>query len=292
MITLKAKDTTFTLEERESYYQKLLKELPKPSVLLQTCNRTELYSGKGPAPINIVKHLFRVTSGLESTLIGETAIQSQVKTAYQKATEQNKLSKELHSLFQNAIRVGKRIRHETAISRGATSHSQILVDFLTNQNIDLTKMNITIIGVHNLANNLLNYLIKKGATTIFIGNRTYEKATLLAKKHNCHAFKLETLNNVLNKTDILISATSAPHIIIRHNNIPKNKEMTIFDLAVPRDVDSAISKLNNIKLYNIANLETLISKNLMKRKNEIIKAEEIIDQELEKYSQKNETTKY
>ncbi len=118
----------YSLEEREAYSRTLLQQAG--TVLLQTCNRIELYYGEGDVPDDVARHLFRVTSGLESALVGERAVQGQVKNSYMQAISQYRLPTAMHKLFTSALQVGKRVRTETEISHGAVSHSLAAIEII------------------------------------------------------------------------------------------------------------------------------------------------------------------
>jgi glutamyl-tRNA reductase len=259
-----------------------------PGVLLKTCNRIEFYEGVGLANEDVINHLFRVVSGLESNLIGEIAIQGQVKNAYIEASRKFCLSPGLHSLFQYALNVGKKVRTESQLSRGAISHSQAATEVILKSCIELNKSLITIIGVHKLNEDIIKFLLSKGAETIFLGNKSFEKAAELAEKHGCSVFRLDQLKEFLKFTDVLISATSAPHTIVNFDLFPKNKEMLILDLAFPRDVDETIGNIKGVKLYNLEDIENVVTQNIGARKNEIAKAEQIIEEEVRKFQLKQQ----
>jgi len=283
MVSLQAIDQALPLAEREIYIKHIKSHFLNEGVFLQTCNRVELYSGGGHIPQNIISHLFRVVAGLESSLVGETAIQGQVKDAYLVASRNKRLDKSLHKLFQTALFVGKKVRSETPISRGAVSHSQAAVNIICRSFQEIGNSRITVIGVHNINENIIRYLTKKGARTIFIGNRTFDKAKALSIKYSCQAFRFNELEKVLDQTDILISATSAPHLIINQDDFPGNKRMCIIDLAVPRDIDENIGSLKDVKLFNIEMLEGMVEQNIDNRKNAIKNAEHIVNQEVERF---------
>ncbi len=259
----------------------------KDGILLKTCNRVECYSGKGKVPDEVTRHLFRVVSGLESAIIGETAITGQVKQAYQEAMQNNELDKSLHKLFQTALYVGKKVRHETGISRGAMSHSQAAVNLLFDTIKNVKNLNITVIGANALNEKIIKFLVSKGAETIFIGNRTYEKAQKLAIKYNARALRFDSLVETLKKTDVLISATSAPHFILKKENFHINRQMYILDLAVPADVDPLIGDLPNVSLFDIMTIEKHIQKNIRVRTEKVLQAEKIIKKEVQLFSKIN-----
>ncbi len=272
-----------SLYKRENELEEFLKLSSQPGIRLLTCNRSEFYSGEGDVPEEIVRHLFRVISGIESNLIGEIAILGQVKEAYFQALSQYKLSKGLHVLFQTAFYVGKKVRNKSAISKGAMSHSQAAVELICASGINLDKALITIIGAHKLNEDIIKFLISKGAETIFLGNKSFEKAQVIAQKFGCETFRLDEIKEFLQFTDILISATSAPHEIVHLNDFPANKKMLVIDLAFPHDIDKEIGNLDEVTLYNLENIENKVNQNIENRKDEILKAETIIDLEVKKF---------
>ncbi|MBA3052306.1 glutamyl-tRNA reductase [bacterium] len=282
MITCRSKDLKHSLEERERYYSGI--KLPENNaVMLHTCNRIELYHGEGFAPEDVVRHLFRVVSSLESAIIGETAIQAQVRAAYENARNTSRLSAEMHRLFQHTLKVGKRIRTQTNISKGAMSHAYAVIEILKQDNIDISTSGITIIGVSNLNESVIKYFSGKGNQTIFIANRTYNKALEMGKKYGCETVKFGELPCAIGASDIVVSATSAPHLIIKKGDLIKAGNITLFDLAVPRDIDPEIALMRGVSLYNIEDIEKRIALNKNIRSCEIKKVEKIIETEISRF---------
>lgn len=273
--------TNYRLEEREKLFEAVRLDPAIPHVLLATCNRTEVYWGMGEVPEDVALHLYRIVAGLESSLIGERAIQGQVKRAYAEASANYRLSPSLNRLFQSALHVGKRVRTETGISEGAVSHSQITVDILRQRKVDLNEKIVSIIGVNKLTEDILKYLKARGAVNIFLSNRNHEKACALASRYGGTAMSLDKKRPLLQFTDVLICATSAPHSIIHLDDFPEEKgEMLIFDLAFPRDVDGEIGQRKAVTIFNIEDIERFSQENRSLRNNEIEKAEEIIREEI------------
>jgi glutamyl-tRNA reductase len=280
MIQLFSIQPNNSIAKREIAFAALTSNLNEPGVMLQTCNRIELYTGKGKVTAELAQHLFRVVSGLESNLLGETAIQGQVRNAYVEACKKYQLSASLHHLFQTALFVGKRVRNDSGISRGAMSHSQAAVEVISNSGINLNKALISLIGAHKLNEDIIRFLLAKGAETIFLANKSFEKAEPIARKYNCQVMKLDQLLEMLHFSDILISATSAPHLIVKYDDFPKEKQMLILDLAFPRDVDERIGQLPYISLHNLEHIEYQVNLNKDKRKEVIKLAEKIIELEV------------
>ena len=267
-----------SLEAREAYFQGL--HVERGAVLLQTCNRVELYYGEGDVPDDVARHLFRVTAGLESALIGERAVQGQVKDSYQQAQLQYRLTAEMHKLFSCALEVGKRVRTETEISQGAVSHSLAAIEILQQEQVDLSQSRITIIGVNKLTSDILKFLKNKGARMVFLANRSQMKAHQLADPLGISVFELHDKQRFLADTDILISATSAPHAVIDATDIPFGKKLLAIDLAFPRDIDPSIGRLPNVRLYNLSDVERRVRENISVRKSEVVRAEAIIEEEI------------
>ena len=267
-----------SLEAREAYFQGL--HVERGAVLLQTCNRVELYYGDGDVPDDVARHLFRVTAGLESALIGERAVQGQVKDSYQQAQLQYRLTAEMHKLFSCALEVGKRVRTETEISQGAVSHSLAAIEILQQEQVDLSQSRITIVGVNKLTSDILKFLKNKGARMVFLANRSQMKAHQLADPLGISVFELHDKQRFLADTDILISATSAPHAVIDATDIPAGKKLLAIDLAFPRDIDPSIGRLPNVRLYNLSDVERRVRENISIRKSEVVRAEAIIEEEI------------
>ena len=267
-----------SLEAREAYFQGL--HVERGAVLLQTCNRVELYYGEGDVPDDVARHLFRVTAGLESALIGERAVQGQVKESYQQAQLQYRLTAEMHKLFSCALEVGKRVRTETEISQGAVSHSLAAIEILQQEQVDLSQSRIAIVGVNKLTSDILKFLKNKGARMVFLANRSQMKAHQLADPLGISVFELHDKQRFLADTDILISATSAPHAVIDATDIPAGKKLLAIDLAFPRDIDPSVGRLPNVRLYNLSDVERRVRENISVRKSEVVRAEAIIEEEI------------
>ena len=274
---------TSSLIEREQFLKNLQLPVYTPHVLLQTCDRIEIYKGEGSVSEDIALHLFSVVSGLDSSLIGESAIQGQVKTCYLDACRKFSLSAGLHKLFQTALSVGKRVRTESAISQGAVSHSQAVIECLLHEKIPLKNALITLLGINKLNEDIIKFLQSKGAVSIFLGNRYLPKAQVLAAKYECKAFPLDNMKPFLEFTDVLITATSAPHLIVKPEHISPNQKILILDLAFPRDVDERIGQLPNVTLYNLEDIKRRVNQNRDSRRGEMTHAFQIIDEEVGKF---------
>lgn len=270
-----------SLSEREDYFVQLNRSEVGPSVFLQTCNRVELYYGDGEIPDSVARHLFRVVCGLESAIIGERAVQGQVKEAYLAARDSGeKLSAGLHKLFECALQIGKRVRTETQISHGAVSHSLAAIEIIEREQIDLRNARIAIVGVNKLTEDIIKFLKNKGAKVVFLANRTEEKAHRMADPYGIDVFRLDEKNRFLPEADILISATSAPHTIIFKEDLNPQRKLLAIDLAFPRDIDPAVTDLEGVRLYNLQDVERQVQNNIAVREDEVQKAELMIEEEI------------
>jgi glutamyl-tRNA reductase len=276
--------TNSSLADREKFFNELRLPENTPHVLLQTCDRIELYWGEGTVPEHIAHHLFSVVSGLDSSLVGECAIQGQVKNCYQESAARYKLSGSLHKLFQTALSVGKRVRTESAISQGAISHSQAVIECLIQEQIPLKNALITMLGINKLNEDIIKFLQAKGAMSIFLGNRYFEKAQEMAARYDCRAFRFDEMKSFMEYTDVLITATSAPHTIVRPEHISTNQKILILDLAFPRDVDERVAAMPNVTLYNLEDIKRRVDQNLASRQQKMKLAFEIIDNEVAKFN--------
>ncbi len=270
---------------RESWLSRL--QRPHPSVLLCTCDRTEMYSGDGEADEITLRHLFRVAGGLDSPLLGENAILGQIKNSYAQAVQDHFISPGLHRLFQHALRTGKRIRKETSLGVGAMSHAQGVMEVINQEGINLADKNVIIIGVNKLSKDLLSYLVKKGAKTLLLGNRTLERAQILAAQFGAQAFSLDHLVPTLRNGRLIITATAAPHSIITPAHWPTDGvKRTIFDLSFPRDVEIAVSQLPEVQYFGLTEVENRVDQNKENRKKAISQAERIVGEEILRYKRR------
>jgi glutamyl-tRNA reductase len=277
-------------------------------LILATCNRTELYFStqsnchksaikhigqclQGYAEYattskdyfyhlfddNAIVHLFRLISGLESMVVGEYQIVSQIKEAFKFARQQSSVDKILDRLFTKALEVGKQVRTQTGISRGAFSVSYAAVEKCREHFSDLEKRKILLIGAGETGELVVKNLHKRGCKNISIANRTFEKARLLAGRFQADIVPFEDLPSAINKAEIVISSVSGEHLISKKliGNGPDHKIMMI-DLGVPRNIEPTLSELKNIRLLNIDNLQKVVIQNEEKKKTYFDTADEII----------------
>ena len=229
-----------------------------------------------------VEHLFKVASGLDSLVIGEMEILGQVKKAYQDARESLTTGKVLNRLFEKAFNTAKKIRTDTFIGRGAVSVGSAAVRLAEKILGELIYRAVLIIGTGSVGEQLVLYLKKSGIKSIVVTNRTLEKAQDLADRFAATAVSFEDFRARLVEVDIVIASTGAPHCIIRNDDIlslmPKRKQRPLFiiDLAVPRDVEAEVNRIDNVYLYNIDDLEKIVDENMKLRTSELDNCSKII----------------
>ncbi len=303
---------SFSKKRVDDVYRLLHNEVIKEAVILSTCNRTEIYAttdyperakkflcdGLGIRNYeeqyfyfleneDVIKHLFQVAGGLDSQVVGESQILGQVRNAYCQAKELGMTGKYLNKLFQKAIEVGKIVREKTKISEGNISIGSVALKMIENLCGNLKNKKILIIGTGKIGELVAKYLVDRGITGTFVANRTYKKAKELAEKINGKAVRFSSLRDEIRVTDVIISATASPHLILEKELVQeimesREKPLCIMDLALPRDVDPEIKNINNVVLYNLDDLNLLIGENYKKRMKEAKKAEKIIEEEVKK----------
>lgn len=238
-----------------------------------------------------VEHLFKVASGLDSMIVGETQITGQVKEAYEIALSEKTTSLILNHLMKRALFTAKRVRNETRIDDNPVSVSYAAVGLIKKVFDELSKKSILLIGAGEMAELALKHLIGNGVKNVYIVNRTFERAKELAKEFNGVAVPFENLKEQLIKTDIVICSTAATNYVITKKMVkevmPLRKYRPIFfiDISVPRNIEPACNDLDNVYLYNIDDLQDVVDSNLLERKKEAEKALSIVQQETEKFFQ-------
>ena len=285
-------------------------------VIVSTCNRTEIYatvdemdegliairtflsqrSGITVSEISdftyshnlydAARHLFRVASGLDSMLLGETEILGQVREAYRQACENNTTNRIINTLFQQAIAIGKRVRRETGIDRNAASISYAAVELAKNRLGRLSGCTALIIGAGHMSELAMKNLAASGVNSIIIANRSFRRAAELAEQFACRAVNFYDFGEHLIDADIVISSTAAPHYVLKTADVSDiiirraGKPVVMIDLAVPRDIEGAIGELPGVALYDIDALETVVDRHMAERWQAAQKGEAIIEEEL------------
>jgi glutamyl-tRNA reductase len=236
----------------------------------------------------VVHHLFRVAAGLDSMLVGEPQILGQMKRAHAIAREAGGLSGLLDEAIMHAFTVAKRVRRETAIGNAAVSVSYAAVELAKKIFGNLAGKTIFVIGAGKMSELAAKHLLRAGASSILVTNRTYDRAAELAQAFHGTPVPFEQLPDHLAKADIVLSSTGAAHFIIGKEQAEKalsaRKQRPIFfvDIAVPRDIDPAANELDNAFVYDIDDLEQVVDANKKQREREAVWAEEIVRQEVQK----------
>lgn len=289
-------------------------------IILCTCNRTEVYTlaGKGTpaesaslsflnARANLsqadllqhiyvyhgeaaVKHLFQVTSGLDSMIIGEFEILGQVRRALEEAEKSRLVGLPLLSLFRHAVRVGRRVRAETGISKHALSVSSVAVDLAARVVGDIRHCRIVVIGAGEAGRLVAKACRERGASQIVVVSRSQEKGAALAAMLRGTWVPMENLGQVLVTCDIVISCSGAPHSVLKLGLVQQvmstrpEHPLVIIDIAVPPDVEYQVKQLNNVFLYDIDELTKVGESNHKQRQNEIQRAMQIVDDEVARFT--------
>ena len=242
-----------------------------------------------------IEHLFRVTSGLDSMVIGETQILGQVRDAFLASQQLKATGSYFNTLFKQAVTLAKKAHSETGISNNPVSISYAAVEL--GKRIFGTYMNKTvmIIGAGKMSELTVKHLYANGANRVIVVNRTFERAQELAHKFKGIPCTLDEMPNHLSDVDIIISSTGAPGYVLTKNDIQshvqkrKSRPLFMMDIAVPRDLDPQISGLPNVFLYDIDDLEHIVDKHLQERKREAAKIEVMITAEIAAFEQWTKT---
>lgn len=286
-------------------------------VVLSTCNRTEFYlvaacaadalallenhlakktlMGDQVTPhfyrkqkSEAARHLCRVVSGLDSMMLGETEIFGQVKTAYKTAHSAGATAGVLNRLFQRAFSVGKKVRTETRIQEGATSVGNVAVDLAEKIFGHLKDSEVMILGAGEMSRVTAQSLVSRGARSIFVSNRSFDRAEELAAEMGGSAVRFDEWQSVLERVDIVISSTGSPHAIVQRADVEKARRarkyrpLFFIDIAVPRDIDPAVGEIEEVYLYDIDTLEQLADQARSRRQEQIRECEKIIEAEMAK----------
>jgi len=237
-----------------------------------------------------VEHLFRVSSSLDSMILGEAQILGQVKEAYSLARDLRSTGLVLNQLFEKAFSIAKKVREETGIAERSVSISSAAVELAQKIFDDLENHTVMLVGTGEMAELAAKHLISYGVKTIYVTSRTYERAANLARALNGSALDFEAFKNELHRADIVITSTSAPNFIIKKEIVEKaiherrNKPIFFIDIAVPRDIEPDVNDLENVYLYDIDDLQVVVSANIKEREKEAKNAMNFISQEVTKFN--------
>ncbi len=284
-------------------------------VLLSTCNRTEFYLAEPREAVpdavwallgerlsgdravqqygyverdrDAVRHLYRVSAGLDSMVLGESQIQGQVREAWE--TSRPQAGPVLHRLFQSALLVGARVRTETRLGTGSASVPSAAVAVAHKIFGDLTGRSALILGAGDMAELAASCLVGEGARVTLVANRTYERARAIAEQLGARALTLDEAWPHFADTDIALCSTAAPHAVVTWERVAAaiggraGRPLCILDLAVPRDVEPAVGQLENVFLYDVDDLQAVAGQAAAQRRGEIPAAEGIVNEEVERF---------
>ncbi|HKN35970.1 MAG TPA: glutamyl-tRNA reductase [Terriglobales bacterium] len=244
---------------------------------------------------DMVRHVFRVTSSLDSMVVGEPQILGQVKEAYAVARTAGTVNSQLDSLLTRAFAVAKRVRTETAVGSSAVSVASVAVELAKKIFGSLNGKHVYLVGAGKMSELAARHLLAHGAASIFVANRTYDRAVQLARKFSGQAILFEQLYETCDRADIVITSTGAPFAIFRREHGEaflarrRNRPMFFIDIAVPRDVDPEVNKLDGIFVYDIDDLQQAVSAHVADRKKEAERAEAIVANEVERFQARLQT---
>ena len=239
--------------------------------------------------LETIRHLFRVTASLDSMVVGESQILGQVKTAYDASREAGGAGTILNRLFTKAFSVGKRTRSETTIAAGAVSISYAAVELAKKIFNTLEGKTVAIVGAGEMSELTAKHLVSNGVSNVIVANRTYERAVKVAEKFNGTPLAYDNDLRFLIDADIVISSTNAPDYLIKRHPLAdimrkrKHRYMFLIDIAVPRDIEPDVSKIDHAFLYNIDDLEAVVAANLKDRQHEATRAEQIVTEEAKRF---------
>ncbi|MBE0544626.1 MAG: glutamyl-tRNA reductase [Verrucomicrobia bacterium] len=288
------------------------RQIAEEAVILSTCNRVEIYAGTSLEPdrafaelreflVTIhdyrdplgdeiytlseprsLEHLFRVACGIDSMVLGETEILGQLKRAYELALQHRHTGGKLNKAFQRAFHVAKHIRTETNIQRGSVSVASVAVELAEKIFNSLADHDVMVVGAGDTSEKTARALLSRGARSIIVANRSYDRAVALASELGGRAVQFADWAKDFEHVDIVISSTAAPHHILDRPTLEQfmkqrgQRPMLLIDIAVPRDIDPEVNLVENVYLYNVDDLHAIAADYLKQRKEEIARCEVII----------------
>lgn len=330
LLGLNHKTAPLEIRERFAYGEDqvpdLLKRICEPPgidelAMLSTCNRTEIYAvtqepslcrsrllelfqGQGHPDFlyvqkddEAIKHLFQVSSGLDSLVLGESQILAQVRQAFTVAQRARTTGPLLDKLFPWALKVGKLARSQTRICQGAASVAAAAVELAQMIFEDLKGRRVLLLGAGKMTQAALKLLQNSGVERIRVVNRTLARAEELAARCGGEAAPFEDLDKALLDIDILIASTGAPHYVVSRQRLAaimaqrRGRPLFMVDIAVPRDLEPSCQELDNVYLYNIDDLQSVVAENLSRRQSEVQKVLRIVDLEYQEFSRYLESRK-
>ncbi len=290
------------------------------AVAISTCNRTELYlvvgdpveaestvlamlaSQAGIRPTGLAsaiyshrnceaaRHLYRVTAGLESMIVGEAEIQGQIKRAYDAALAKDAVGPLTNHLFKAALAAGKRVRTETAIGERHLSLPAVAVTLAKERLGVLEGREVVIVGTGETSELTARALADSGCQTVFVATRRRDRAVSLARRYGGRSVSFDELPDALERADIVVAATASPHLLLEARELAEvmalrgGAPMLLIDLAVPRDIDASCGEIAGVSLFDIDDLQAVIARNRKVRQAEARKAEGIIEEEIQHFA--------
>ena len=292
----------------------------REAVVISTCNRTEVYLVVGdavaaesdvlgllagrarirptelaeaiysPRNCDVARHLYRVTAGLDSMIVGEAEIQGQIRRAHEGAMAEGATGPLTNRLFSAALTTGKRVRSETSIGASRVSVPSIAVDLAQGVLGDLARRHVVILGAGETSELTAQALSAQGAGTIFLANRHANRALSLAERFGGSVVSLDELPDQLVRADIVLCSTSSPEAIVGREELEvvmtarNGRPLLLIDIAVPRDIDPTCAELEGVSLYDIDDLQATVARNLSIREEELPAALEIVEQEIHRFA--------
>jgi glutamyl-tRNA reductase len=312
---------SFTAEQaRRAAEQLRTRGILEETLVLSTCNRSEVYgvppeSAHECAPglstflsefhavradvlgeslyhhydREAVRHLFRVSAGLDSMMLGEAEILGQVREAYRFAHQQGATGPVLNRLFQGALEVGKRVRSETELGARPMSVASAGVKLAERIFGKLNERSALVLGAGAIGEQVLSQLRDRGIAHLYVMNRSGERANGLAKQYAGEVLGWGEWESALQSPDVIVSSVSAEEPVLRREIVEQamerrgNRALFLMDLGLPRNIDASVAKLYNVYVYNIDDLSEIVEQNRHARENEIPKAESIVDEHVGKF---------
>src|SRR5690349_4474674 len=278
-----------TTEQLETGTERITQFLDSGRRLPQDFLNQHLYSHRDE---EAVRHLFRVASSLDSMVVGEPQVLGQVRRAYSLAVEAGTAGRVLNRLVHHTFKVAKRVRSETGIAASAVSISYMAVELGKKIFDSLKGRTVLLIGAGEMAELSARHLVNAGASRVIIANRTAETAQQIAGELGGTAISLDRLDQVLHEADVIICSTGAPDYVLTAERTRKalerrrNRPTCFIDISVPRNIDPAVSKIPNCFIFDIDDLESVISSNIREREREAERAELIVQSEVMQFQQK------
>jgi glutamyl-tRNA reductase len=292
----------------------------REAVAISTCNRTELYlvvadpveaestvlamlssqAGIRPTALapaiyshrncDAARHLYRVTAGLDSMIVGENEVQGQVKRAYEAALAQEMTGPLTNRLFTAALEAGKRVRTETGIGERALTLPAVAVALARELLGALSGREVVIVGTGETSELTARALANSGVRTVFVASRRRDRAISLARRYHGRSVSFDELPQALERADIVVAATASPHLLLGSGEVRevmegrRGRPVLLIDLAVPRDIDSACAEITGVSLYDIDDLQAVIDRNRRVRQAEARTAEGIVEEEIQHFA--------